>query len=181
MKSFGSIFSVFALVVVAVVTLGSGKATAAPIYDLKFYKVDDVMSAYITNDSHENEFMFSRPFGPDYGYVDITSYITDGLNTIRLTLWNGIFGYTYGYDFRIDGQSYASYDCGIWNSYGCDSDRYGEGIVWTEEISFFVGNQVQDVAAPSLLFLIALALGIMLSVRYHNRKNAPQSQLENIA
>jgi hypothetical protein len=158
MKTFGNIFSAFAFAVVAVVSLGSGKAFAAPIYDLKFYKVDDVMSAYITNESHENEFMFSRSFGPDYSYVDISSYITDGLNTILLTLENGPAGYTYGYDFRIEGQSYASDDCGIWNTFGCDNDRYETGIVWTEEISFFVGDQVQDVEAPSQLgfFIIAL-------------------------
>lgn len=114
----------------------AGVPASASTYLLKFYQVDDDMSAYITNSDYNQELLFSKEFGADYDYVDISSYVRDGTNALTLTLINGIKGYTYGYDFKIDGVSYASGACGVFNTTGCDADSYDQGWVWSTNIKF---------------------------------------------
>ena len=109
---------------------------SASTYLLKFYQVDDDMSAYITNSDYNQELLFSKGFGADYDYVDISSDVRDGINALTLTLVNGIKGYTYGYDFKIDGLSYASGACGVFDTTGCDADSYDQGWVWSTNIKF---------------------------------------------
>src|SRR5215211_2448562 len=119
--------------VAGVLAAASAPANAST-YLLKFYHVDDDMSAYITNSAFSQKLLFSKGFGADYPYVDISSYVRDGINALTLTLINGPAGYTYGYDFKIDGTSYASAACGIFNTYGCDADSYAKGLVWSTNI-----------------------------------------------
>lgn len=122
-------------VAAGVLAMASAPSEAAT-YLLKFYQVDDDMSAYITNSDYKQELLFSKDFGADYDYVDISSYVRDGTNALTLTLINGIKGYTYGYDFKIDGVSYASGACGVFNITGCDADSYDQGWVWSTNIKF---------------------------------------------
>ncbi|MBP1806593.1 hypothetical protein [Rubellimicrobium aerolatum] len=156
--------------VVGAALIPAAGAASASTYELKFFDVDDVMSAYISNDDLTEELMFSRPFGHDYDYVDITSFVRDGLNTILLTLENGPSGYSYGYDFTIDGASYASGHCGIFNTYGCDADRYGTGEVWRTEIAF-TASDVAPVPLPASMALLGsvLAAGGALAARKRRR------------
>ena len=111
----------------------SGQANAAT-YLLKFYQVDDDMSAYITNSEFSQQLLFSKGFGLDYDYVDISSYVRDGINALSLTLNNGPKGWTYGYDFKIDGTTYASGSCGVFNTHGCNADSYDQGLVWSTNV-----------------------------------------------
>ncbi len=122
-------------VAAGVLAMGAVPASAST-YLLKFYQVDDDMSAYITNSDYNQELLFSKDFGADYDYVDISSYVRDGTNALTLTLINGIKGYTYGYDFKIDGVSYASGACGVFDTTGCDADSYDQGWVWSTNIKF---------------------------------------------
>lgn len=118
-----------------VLALGSVPASAST-YLLKFYQVDDDMSAYITNSDFNQQLLFSKGFGADYDYVDISSYVRDGINALTLTLTNGPKGWTYGYDLKIDGTSYASGACGVFNTHGCNADSYDQGLVWSTNVRF---------------------------------------------
>lgn len=122
-------------VAAAVLALGAMPASAAT-YLLKFYNVDDDMSAYITNSDYSQQLLFSKGFGADYDYVDISSYVRDGINALTLNLVNGPKGWTYGYDFKIDGVSYASGACGVFNTHGCNADSYDQGLVWSTNVRF---------------------------------------------
>jgi hypothetical protein len=122
-------------VAAGVLAMASAPSEAAT-YLLKFYQVDDDMSAYITNSDYSQQLLFSKGFGADYDYVDISSYVRDGINALTLTLNNGPAGWTYGYDFKIDGVSYASGSCGVFNTHGCNADSYDQGLVWSTNVRF---------------------------------------------
>jgi hypothetical protein len=132
-------------VAAGVLGLGSMPASAST-YLLKFYHVDDDMSAYITNSDFNQKLLFTKGFGADYPYVDISSFVRDGINALTLTLTNGPAGWTYGYDFKIDDVSYSSGACGIFNTYGCNADSYDKGLVWTTNIRF---KGTSPVSVPS--------------------------------
>ncbi|HEY2009841.1 MAG TPA: hypothetical protein VGH23_12680 [Rhizomicrobium sp.] len=156
----------------------TGTALGAPIlstdeFALQFYDVDDVLSAYITNSAYANQLILSEPFGQSYAPVDISAYVTPGSNDIFLQLYNGPAGWTYGYNFSINGVSYDSGDCGTFNVYGCNNNAYGSGYVWSHDITFDVVEPVTPVPeAPSLALLAGglFALGVAVAIR--QRKDA---------
>ena len=133
----------FALRFAAIGLCSLAAEAQAATYLLKFYNVDDDMSAYITNSDYSQSLLFSKGFGQDYPYVDISPYVRNGINTLSLMLSNGPKGYTYGYDFKIDNVTYASGSCGIFNTYGCNADSYDQGLVWSTNIRF-KGNRPTD-------------------------------------
>lgn len=134
-----------ALILAAILAL-LPQGAAAATYSLRFFQVDDDLSAYITNSGFSHQLVLHRGFGPDYPYVDITPFVRNGSNTLDLELVNGPMGWTYGYDFRINDVTFASDACGIFNTHGCNNDAYGQGIVWTKSIQFNVGG---DQGGPS--------------------------------
>ncbi len=127
----------------------------AAAYTLKLYDIDDRMTATITNRSYSNLVIADYTFGSDYPELDFSAYVTSGNNVLALSLFNGPAGYTYGYDFRIDGFSYAAGQCGVWNILGCDDDRYAEGLVWSREIDF-VATPKHAVPEPATMSILAL-------------------------
>ena len=140
----------------------SSAANAANVYTLRLFQVDDLMQAYITNSYHLGTLMFEKTFAPDHPAVGISPFITTGLNTIDLALFNGPSGYTYGYDFQINGVSFAKDSCGTFNMGGCDNDRYGEGLVWTDKIRFNVDSNgyVSGVPEPATWAMMITGFGM---------------------
>lgn len=163
--------------------LGSVPASAAT-YLLKFYQVDDDMSAYITNSDYSHQLLFSKGFGADYDYVDISSYVRDGINALTLTLNNGPKGWTYGYDFKVDGVSYASGACGAFNTHGCNADSYDQGLVWSTNVRFKGSSPVGTpgdagaVPEPASWAMMIAGFGMIGAL---TRKHRRQGQREVLA
>ena len=144
----------------------------ATVYDLRMFQVDDDMNATISNTGFTNQIVMQRSFTSNFNgdaaqYANISEFIRPGLNSLKLSLFNTRSGYTYGYDFRIDGISYASGKCGNFNIFGCDNDSYAMGLVWSRTIDFVDGvpptTSVPD--APTWLSMIAGFSVVGLSIR----------------
>ena len=89
----------------------------------------------------------------DTGLVDVSNFVRPGANDLLITDLNTISGWTYGYDFRIDGVTYASDVCGIANSVGCDNGDTTPGVVFSRDISFDVPpDPVPETGTLILLF-----------------------------
>ena len=135
----------------------------ASVYELQLFSVDDYMSAYITNSTYNQQLMFAEPFGTNYPYVDVSSYVEPGNNDITLKLRNDIAGYAYTWNFTIDGVLYASASCGNWNANagGCNGDSYATGIVYTTDILFTGASPMSNTPVPAALPLFATGLGVL--------------------
>ena len=133
-------------------------AVADPVYTLRFYNIDDQMSGYITNSNYTDQLIMQYNFLQDSGYVDISSYVEPGLNDILITDFNGPAGWTYGYDFQIDGVTYDLGVCGNVNVYGCDNNAYTPGLVYSHDIVFTDGPTT---AAPEPTTLVLLGTGLL--------------------
>jgi hypothetical protein len=129
----------------------AGTAHASVIYDLKSFKVDDEMTAKITNSDFNETLILDKTFGPDYPYVDISSFVRPGSNKIDLALFNGPQGYTYGYDLRKNGVSLLSESCGIFNHGGCDNNSTATGLVWTRSLTFTVASAVPELSTWAMM------------------------------
>jgi hypothetical protein len=109
---------------------------AASIYSLRLYNTDDTLQAFITNAAYVDQLMLSNPYDNDTGFVDVSSYVTAGKNTIELRLANSVGGYTYGYDLLKDGTSIDADTCGTVNSMGCNSNDNAPGTVFVHTLTF---------------------------------------------
>lgn len=145
------------------VTSFASPILATDTFALRLYDVDDVMSAYITNSTHSQQLMFTANFGQDFGYVDISSYVTPGANDILLQLVNGPAGWTYGYDFTINGASFDAGHCGVFNTIGCNNSDLSQGLVWSHNVAFDVQSASQSVPEPSSA---ALELGGLIAMMF---------------
>jgi len=169
-----SVFRVAAISAAVLFSLTITKANAS-VYELQLFSVDDYMSAYITNSVYNQQLMLAEPFGTNYPYVDISSYVEPGSNDITLALRNDIAGYAYTWNFTIDGVLYASGSCGNWNANagGCNGNSYATGIVYTTDILFTEASPVSNTPLPAALPLFATGLGALgLFGWRRKRKNA---------
>jgi hypothetical protein len=142
----------YSTIAAAVILVSTNTVIAAPIFDLRFYNVDDVMNASITNAAFADQGVLQANFLQDTGFVDISSFVRPGQNDLFLTDLNTIEGWTYGYDFRIDGVTYASDVCGTADIMGCEHDDATPGIVFSRDIGFNVPTE--PVPEPGTLLLI---------------------------
>jgi hypothetical protein len=156
----------YSTIAAAALLAGTDTVFAAPIFDLRFYNVDDVMNASITNAAFADQGVLQANFLEDTRFVDISSIVRPGQNDLLLTDVNTTQGWTYGYDFRIDGVTYASDVCGIANSVGCDGGDTTLGTVFSRDIEFDVPTE--RVPEPGTLMMIfAGLLGIPVLRRLH--------------
>lgn len=141
-------------------------AYCSPIYTMRFFNVDDQMDGFISNNTHSESLFLSCNFGADCGVFDFTSFVTPGLNTLTIQDYNGPStgpvgpvsgnaGYTYGFDFQINGVTYDSVSCGTFNTFGCDNNSYQTGLVYSHTIQFVAQSEVPE---PPTLALIAIGL-----------------------
>ncbi len=103
---------------------------------LRFYNVDDVLDAFMTNADYSSVPVLSAGFMQDTGVVDITPFTRSGGNSLLLRLTNGGSGWTYGYQFLIDSAIREQDACGTVNVFGCNGNDQTSGVVWTHTISF---------------------------------------------
>lgn len=153
-----------------------GPCFASPVYDLRLYNVDDVLSAYIINANYSNQLILQELFLGDTGYVNISSYIAPGANDIFLQLYNGPQGWTYGYDFTINGTTFDSGACGTINIFGCNNNEYVSGYVWSQDILFnAVGTNtaIPEPASGSLLIGGLLDMLVLAGAGLATRKRLP--------
>jgi hypothetical protein len=108
-------------------------------FTLRFFDVDDVLSAYITNSEFTNQLILRSSFGEVTTDVEFSDFVRSGVNTIHLELINTSpgQGWTYGYDFKVNGKSQDFDQCGTFNRVGCQNDE-SQGVVWTHDIEFTV-------------------------------------------
>src|SRR5437868_6690151 len=107
-----------------VALLVSGMAYAAPVYTLRFFNVDDGMDGFITNATHTNTHILSAGCcGGNTGDVNITGFVTGGLNSLNIqdvNIHGG--GWTIGWEFKIDGIIKDSEVCGTFGVFGCNNN-----------------------------------------------------------
>jgi hypothetical protein len=168
-------FTYAAALLATIATVVSAPSYAGPIlatdtFALRVYDVDDVMSAFITNSSHSQQLMFTANFNQDFGYVDISSYVTPGANDILLQLFNGPAGWTYGYDFTTNGTSFDAGHCGVFNTIGCNNSDLSKGLVWSHDINFNVESATNPIPEPNAGALVASGLLAMIALALMRKK-----------
>jgi hypothetical protein len=126
------------LVALCLGVVGTSGPAFANTYLLELDNVDDVMTAYITNSGNSDTQILTETYQGDTGLVDISGYVTPGLNDILVQDFNSGGGWTYGYLFEINGVPYASGNCGTAGSIGCDGNDQTPGIVLSTDITFNV-------------------------------------------
>jgi hypothetical protein len=127
------------------------------VFTLSLFKIDDEMTATIFNDSLPTGEIFAQQgFGAGPFAYDFTHLVDSGLNRINLSLYNGPSGYTLGWSVLVDGESIASFDCGVYNTFGCDNDAYTQGIAYTTDIEF--NNVTSAVPVPAAVWLFGSGL-----------------------
>lgn len=149
-------------------------ATANNIYTLDLFNTDDVMTAYITNSTYNDQQILQNTFLGNTGFVDISAYVEPGLNTITLQDYNYFQGWTYGYTFQINGVTYASGSCGTANILGCNNNAQSpdNAVVWTQDIQF-TGPPTATPLPPTWMMLIGGFVGLgVFACRGTNRKAA---------
>jgi hypothetical protein len=107
------------------------------IYQLRLYNADDTLTATISNSAGNNQQLRQVGYGQDTGIVDVTSFVKPGSNTIHLSLFNTGGGYTYGYDFYVNGVKTDSNSCGTAGVVGCNNNdqTHQNQIAYTHDIS----------------------------------------------
>ena len=131
----------------------------ADVYTLDFYNVDDLMTGYITNSKNIDTPILQVSFLGNSGPVDISPYVTDGLNDIHIQEYNDYQGWTFGYTFAINGSTVSSGSCGVANYFGCNNNAQGpiNAVVFATDIQFNVANSVvRGVPEPSTWVMMLL-------------------------
>ena len=98
-------------------------AQAQNTYLLRLYNIDDVMTAFIINNSNNNTQILQETFNKDTGLVDVHPYVTPGYNHITVQDYNDLGGWSYGYEFLVNGLTVASGSCGTVNVIGCNNNN----------------------------------------------------------
>jgi hypothetical protein len=80
--------------------------------------------------------ILTNGFLSDTGFVDISSFLAAGVNTLTLRLSNTSSGYTYGYQLRRDLAIIDEATCGTVNVAGCNSNDEAPGNVFTHTVTF---------------------------------------------
>lgn len=126
------------------VMLATGELRAEPVYSLRLFNTDDRMEAFANGSATP---ILTNEFLSDTGFVDISSFLAAGVNTLTLRLSNTFSGYTYGYQLRRNSAIIDEAICGTVTVAGCNSNDDALGNVFTHTVTFGLG------AAPSSLRL----------------------------
>lgn len=84
---------------------------------IRVYNVDDLGTAYV-NGSKITEIQFAQ----DSGWIDVTAYFSAPTNSVRFTMWNGEYGYAWGFAIKRDGVVVWSDVQGEVNVMGADNN-----------------------------------------------------------
>ena len=186
MRSLKSMFGRACIGLFASMTIAVSAASAS-VYTLQFYNIDDTMTGYITNSSFSSQQILQANFLQNTGPVDISSFVRSGSNDLLVTDYNGPQGWTYGFDFKIDGVTYNSGVCGVANSVGCNNNdqSHTNQIVYSHDIVFDVTTVTAAVPEPSTWVMLLLGFaglgfaayrrkskGLLLAERVLNRRAA---------
>lgn len=146
----------------------SAPAFGGPVFQLRLFNVDDIFTALITNSSFTNQQILQTAFGNDSGLVDISSFVQPGTNLIHVSLFNDFGGWTYGFDFGINGTTFDSGSCGTTGVVGCNNNdqAHQHQIAFTHDIQF--QGPASGVPEPSSAWFAALGL-LTLAVRLLHR------------
>jgi hypothetical protein len=139
----------------------SEPVSATPIFTLRLYNVDDQMSAFISNSSFTNQLILQATYQQDTGFFDFSGFVRSGPNVLHLTDVNLGGGWTYGYDFKIDGLSFAADFCGTVGVAGCNNNDQTPGTMLDRQISFNVSNPASVPEPSSLLLLVSGFAGLI--------------------
>lgn len=142
-------------------------ASAGSIYTLRFHNVDDGMFGYITNSTFTGQQVLSIGCcGGDTGDVDITSFTTDGLNTLEIQDFNNHGGgYAYAWELKQDGVILASDSCGTFGIVGCNGNSSQTGLVYDTTTSFAAG-----VPEPATFWLFGMSAAGLIARRRLGRR-----------
>ena len=106
-------------------------------YFLRLYNVDDIARATVNGRQ-----VAMVNYKQDSGWIDISWYLRDGVNTIEFTLENGRYGgWTYGFALQQDGYTIWDDSCGSnvgTDSIGCRNNDGTQGLVYGCSISLIV-------------------------------------------
>ena len=110
-------------------------------YYVHLYNVDDTTKATVNNGLQ----VVQTGYYQDSGWIDITSNLKDGSNTILLTNENGPGGWTYGFEIKKDSNVIFTESCGKVGTEGCMNNDGTQGIVYRNVITLTLG------ASPTIL------------------------------
>jgi len=129
-----AMFGKFFLSILGLIAIVS-PLSAAPVFTLSLFNVDDILHATITNSAFTNvEFLVANMSDAS---TDFSSFVRSGTNTLGLRLESDHGGYTYGYDFKIDGVTADSGSCGTKGVVGCNNNDPTVGTaVFTHSFTF---------------------------------------------
>jgi surface protein len=123
-------------------------AAEPPNHQIRFFNVDDVMYGFLSNSSANRSLVLAAGFLENVG-VDFSAQLSPGINRFDIEVWNGPSvgpfglvsgdgGWTYGWDFLVDGQVIESDSCGSAGAIGCQSNQIKPGLAHTRTIEFVV-------------------------------------------
>jgi hypothetical protein len=147
----------------------AGPLSAAPVFTLGLFNIDDTMRATITNSAFTST-EFLSVTTPNTALFDFSSFVRAGSNTVHLALENTHGGWTYGYEFKINGVVADAGSCGTFSVVGCKNNDSTVGLaVFTHDFSF-QGDGSTTVGAPEPSALLLTAFGLFPIAAFLRKK-----------
>jgi murein DD-endopeptidase MepM/ murein hydrolase activator NlpD len=157
-KASGNILRIAIGTTMLAILLGTSIAAAIPIdktktlgpydsnhrYYIHIYNVDDIAKASVNGN-----IIVQTNYYQDSGWVDVTGYIVNGVNTIKLTNENTVGGWTYGFEIRQDNSNIIWQEfCGAVGSTGCMNNDGTQGIVYQNIITLTISTGIPSLQWP---------------------------------
>jgi len=139
--------------------------SAAPIYTLRQYNVDDVLTATLNGN-----FLMTTVFGQDQT-IDFSAFTINGTNVLHFSLTSDHGGWAYGFDVKKDGVSIDADACGTVTVIGCNNNDSATGEVFKHDTTFAVGESTATPEPASVLLTGTGFLGLWSFLKHRSRKN----------
>jgi len=139
--------------------------SASPIYTLRQYNVDDVLTSTLNGNP-----LLTTLFGQDQT-IDFSAFTVNGTNVIHFSLTSDHGGWAYGFEVKKDGVIIDSGSCGTVTIIGCNNNDGTTGEVFTHDTTFVVGEETATPEPTSVLLTGTGFLGLWGFLKRRSRGN----------